>query len=359
MSWNFRWPWAAGGNQKDITDRIVQTILNAAVTGPIGVSGADASVVQGAATLASRTFSRITVTGTPLDAIDVPFLALAGRLAILRGEMFADVEVKEGRVVLQVAQAIDAQLGPDLYRLRLAASRDGDPGEVREVTDPLRCLFNPVSAYRGINLWGGAATALVGLEHAIWQESLVPVKRLFAKATGGNLPEQQERAENVDRELRRLEGGGIVSWLPGQEPSPMSHIADSFKPQQGHPEARGQRMGFEGSNVMAQLLQELRAASAFELGLSPAVVYSQQAGAGAALQTAYRRWTADTLEPMVKTLQDALRRALNNPGIALALPVEIIRADITATSRAAASLIGAGVDEKKALQIVGLDEVTR
>lgn len=348
----FRWPWQVN-DESDATDVVVSAIqaaANRALRTP--AHPASCSVVQGVTDLMGRAFAGAQVDGAPNADITPAFLIQAGRAAVLAGEFFARVEVTD-RIRFTIT-TVDEVLENGSYRLNLPRP-DGDVGKVVD-DDPLRCLYRPISPYRGSPPWHGtAAGALAALEASVASEAnSTPNARIFTGISSQDRQVAGEIDADFDAWKRELEAGGVVK-VGSQSMGPEGHLAQgtSFPNTASNPESMGRRIGYDGSNPTPTTIGALAALVAVQLGFPPAMVYSQQSGSQT-LQAGYRFFISTAAEPYLATLAAELSRVLGSE-VTLSLP-QLKQSDIQARSRAFGLLVNGGLDVERALRIVGLDD---
>ena len=347
------WPFQS---REEIPNDYTETLLTLLLAQSAGgdprtvPSGAGSSVCRAAAQLTARIFGALSIDGGGVLQLTPGLLATMGAACVYRGQFLAKATVGDDGVEWRVPFKVE-RLPEDRYRLTFV---DGDKEIEEVVRDPFRVDFNP----HGLPPWGGANAALAAAEFAAGDEaSRIPNVRLFPRAigTGGGQQEIDRFHKGSDRELDLIARGGL-QHVTGQH-AVGSHLSDSDRTiTPSGTEANGRRIGPEYGSAAPQMLAELRAAAAAELGLPPSLVGVQSPAAGQALQAAYRHFVATALVPNVHLLQDALRRQFGTE-VRLALPRELRQTDIQARARAAASMMGQGVTEADAFKIAGLDDL--
>ena len=359
MKFNWRnWPWSQQFTG-DYSDDVVRAI-QAMAAGDVAdmPSGAASSICRAAAQLTARVFGSVEVSNAGPAMIDPHFLMRAGLAAVYAGELYADVRIGSAAVTFDVALGVDEQLGEDRYRLELPPLRDNDSERLRIVDDPLKVIFNPSPALRGMPLWGAANAALAAVELSVGNEAaVIPNVRIFSRAVNAaSLGGMAETEQAYDKQMQRLAKGG-VQWVEGQNFGPSAHLMDADRalvtPQSS--ESMGRRLGPEFGNATPQILVELAARAGVEVGWPPSMVYAQAAGAGQAIAAGYRHWIGTTVAPQLTLLERELRRVLGMDGLTLTLPRELRQVDIQTKARAAASLLSQGVSEETAFATAGLE----
>lgn len=329
------------------TDSVVAA-YQAAATGD-STRGSDATAaLETAAGLISRSLSMADVrSDSPLvSAITPHVLAQIGRQLIRRGESIWRISADGREVRLEEAGSWDVRGESDArswsYRVDIFGPSGNDTfHEPAESVLHFRYATDPARPWLGIGplSWAASTGRLHGLiEVALGDEAATQRAYIIPIPLPGDSPEVAE----LRASLPLLKGKATFAET----------TADGWQSGAGVPRQDWvpSRIGANPPEPYVQLRSDTAQSVLAACGVPIELVSSQGA---AAEREAYRRFLFSTLAPIGKLVSEELSLKLEVP-VRLEF-AEVMAADITGRARAYQSLKGAGMDERRARRLSGLE----
>lgn len=343
------WPFGRSEARADVnaTDQLVSALLayaGAKTGNPDALASAEACAALWERALGSATVSPLTAALRPMTA---DFLGLIGRGLAVRGEFVAAIRVADDglRLIPASTWTVTGESDPATWRYRLDYA--GPSRSVAETLPAMAVLHfrinaDPRTPWRGRSPLGSAsATAALAseIESAMTREARLPVGRIVPfDVTALDESTAAEFVKKIAEGGLNIVPAGGAGGMTTQRPDPA-------------------RTGPAPPEAFASLRTDVGHAVMSAYGVPPTLFHPT--GDGAGQREAWRRFWLGTVAPIGRAVAAELRAKLD-PLAALEFGA-LRAADEDARSRAIArraqalgTLIEAGVDRDRALELAGL-----
>ena len=343
------WPWekrATGGTNSSYTDALIRTIVNQ-VGGTVANPSATGALEMASGTIA-RAFMAAEIEGPDSikETLTPGLLSMIGRELIRRGEWIGVIEIKGGRpMVYPVAYVtVNGGYDPDswTYELTLAGpdrtSTLYSVGAERVIH--IRYAQDPERPWRGVGPI--QAAALAGRLSA---ETLEALGDEASGPRGSFLPTPEKDGQDdtltlMRADVRKAKGSMLF----------VESMADDFGG--GAPRApqdwAQKRFGMMVPDAAVELSSMVSREIVSACGVSPTLFDPKSS---AAMREAWRQLLFGTVAPLGRIIEAELSAKLFPVKIAWQ---ELRASDLQARARSVDSLVKAGVDQARAMEIAGL-----
>ena len=343
------WPFRKTEHRAAYTDAVVQAIVNQAAGGT-AASALQVGALESCVGLVGRAFAsgKVNASATVRDALTPSTLALIGRELIRRGDLVLYIDVDDvGKLTLLPCNSVEIKGGPDAaswtYLLELAGPSRGK--KVRAAADGvihIRYASDPVTPWRGVGPLQVAALA--------GRLSAETTKALADEASGptGNLLPIPSDGADETVTLLRTDIGKARGQTLLVESGDWGNVGGAPATAAGWD---SKRLGAEPPASLVALQQQSSNQIFAAVGLSP-VLFNASA-AGSSLREAWRQTLFYVLKPLGRLVEAELSRKLET-----AVEIDfsaLAGSDLQVKSRSVNSLVSAGVDVERALQIAGIE----
>lgn len=343
-------------NSRDFTNLVVNAMQYAWSGG--GLVDADPASAGGVAVAAgayARAFSAATVTG-PAAVVSAlqDVLACAGGAYARDGEFVARVHFHDDELRLRPVQIVDGE-GPSsspVWTVREAAP-SGDYKDVKvAAADLLHVVWHPdesTSGLRGEPPWcGGLGRAAANVEDSMAREARLPVGHSLALSSASEW-EDDAVDEFYDGMSDLVQTSSKTGFMPL-----LVQGASAIGGGGGSGGSFLKRFGSAYAAASPQLQAELTGAVLASCGVPPLLL--SRSLAGSALRDAWRAFLSSACQPVADQLARAASRTFAaDIEIAVSSPSRHqTPADLVSRARAVGSLVNAGIEPDRALEIAGL-----
>ena len=330
----------------------VATALQQAAWGGRGAYDAPPGATGGVAVAASayaRALSSASVNGPdPVAAALLAVLPCAGEAYVRYGEFAALPAFTDDGLHLQPVEIVEGAGSHAAPRWTVRCYDPNGDYEDRVVAaaELLHVVWHPdASGLRGCPPWAGElGRVAANIERSLADEGRMPLGQALLLHSAAELDDEAVDEFYDAAEHHIADRGGFTPWLL-QGASNLEGGPGLLK-----------RYGPEYCGAAPQLLDGLMRAVGAACGLPP-VLLSENVG-GSAYRDAWRTFVSSAVQPVADSLARAATAVL---GVDLAIEARARHntpADLVSRARAAGSLEAAGVETTRALEIVGLEDMT-
>lgn len=331
------------------TDAIIDAIYSSA-TGTTLADVSKTAALEIAASIVAKTFSSLEVhtsSTAVTSAITSSVLSCLGRSMIRHGDAVFYIEVDNGIQLIPVA-SFDIQGGYQesswVYRLDLWGPSQGSTLNGIASDSVVHCRYS----YSALQPWLGVSPLGWSRQTAsLHSESLSALLDDTKGPRGTLIPISKDGGSDT---LEKLKSGlktlrGSVALVPGNN---VLGEGQGFVRR----EYETKRLGFDSPATLLEVFNQTAIEVLASCGV-PAEITGIAKADGTSKRESYRQYLHLTVTPLVKIVQDELRKKLDAPDLKLDTSA-LYAADVSGRVRSLKGLIDSGVDLSKAAEVAGL-----
>ena len=344
-----RFPWTKPETRSAYTDQVTAGIV-AAATGDGAIGIGSTATEEACRSLWSRSFAQAIVQpqeSAAARALSPDVMALIGRSLFDCGEILFQVQVLNGRIVLQVANEYEISGRRGDYRYRLTFS---EPESTIKRTLPAAAVLHLTIGESANRPWEGSGP--IGNSASTTAKLLGAIETRLAGeaagATGYVVPVPgDDSVEKLTQDVRRLKGA--TAMVPSVRDG-MGQVPSSMSPQRDWVPVR---IGLSPPEALVALRADVADSVMGAAGIPPPLL--NQSSDGTSQLNSWRRFVISTVDATGRIILTELQAKLAQADLSFDWS-RLASADHTMRARAVNSFVQAGVPLADALRYVALLE---